>query len=68
MAKGRTFNAKLAHESKLDERFVCPVCKAELKSIKLIRSRKAENGNWAPKYEFRKICKCNEKDIMSGNI
>lgn len=68
MAKGRTFAAKLAHESSMDSKVVCPVCNTEVKAIKLIRSRKVENGNWAPKYEFRKICKCNEKDIMSGKI
>jgi uncharacterized Zn finger protein (UPF0148 family) len=68
MGKARTFNAKLAHESTMEGKVVCPVCNTEVKAIKLIRSRKAANGNWAPKYEFRKICKCNEKDIMSGKI
>ena len=68
MAKGRSFAAKLAHEISTEGKVICPTCNTEVKRIKLIRSRKSKANTWAPKYEFVNICKCNEKDIMSGKL
>ncbi len=68
MPKGRTFNAKLAHELSTEGKVICPNCNQEVKRIKLVRARKSKAEGWAPKYEFAKICKCNEKDIYSGKI
>lgn len=68
MSKGRSFNAKLAHEISTHGKVICPNCNTEIKKIKLVRSRKAKNGNWAPKYQLVDICKCNEKDILSGKL
>lgn len=68
MGKGKSFAAKLAHETSAEGKVFCPVCNAEIKKIKLILSRPSKANTWAPKYEFRSICKCNEKDIMSGNL
>ncbi len=68
MAKGRSFGAKLAHEISSEGKVICPVCNTEVKRLKLIRNKKAKNGNWSPRYQFVNICKCNEKDIMSGKL
>ena len=66
MAKGRSFAAKLAHEISTEGKVMCPKCETEIKKIKLILNKKSKANGWAPKYEFREICKCNEKDILSG--
>jgi hypothetical protein len=68
MAKGRSFAAKLAHETSMEGKVVCPVCNTEIKRIKLVLEKKSKAGSWSPKYEFRDICKCNENDIMSGKV
>ncbi|MBN2460237.1 MAG: hypothetical protein JXB60_01410 [Candidatus Cloacimonetes bacterium] len=68
MAKTRSFAAKLAHESSLEGKVICPKCNTEVKKIKLIRTRKSKKGSWAPKYDFVSFCKCNEKDILEGKI
>jgi len=68
MPKGRSFAAKLAHEISTEGKVICPKCNSELKKVKLIRNRKSKSNTWAPKYEFTDICKCNEKDIASGNL
>jgi hypothetical protein len=68
MPKGRTFAAKLAHEISTEGKMICPKCNTEMKKIKLIRTRKSKADTWAPKYEFINSCKCNEKDIVSGNL
>lgn len=68
MAKGKSFTAKLAHELSNEGKVICPVCNSEVKKIKLILSRTSKANTWAPKYDFRSICKCNEEEIMSGKI
>ncbi|MCK9330391.1 MAG: hypothetical protein PHY08_04010 [Candidatus Cloacimonetes bacterium] len=68
MAKGKSFAAKLAHEQSTEGKIICPVCNQEIKKIKLILSRDSKAGTWAPKYDFRDICKCNEQDIMNGKV
>ena len=68
MAKGKSFTAKLAHELSTEGKIICPVCNQEVKKIKLVLSRDSKAGTWAPKYDFRDICKCNEQDIMAGKI
>lgn len=68
MAKKRTFAAKLAHEISTEGKQICPECNTEVKKVKLVRNKKSKNGSWAPKYEMIDICKCNEKDVMSGKV
>lgn len=68
MAKGKSFAAKLAHEQSTEGKIICPVCNQEVKKIKLVLSRDSKAGTWAPKYDFRDICKCNEQDIMNGKV
>jgi len=68
MPKGRSFAAKLAHEISTEGKIICPNCETEIKKIKLVRKVKSKAGKWAPKYEFVNICKCNEKEIMSGKF
>jgi ribosomal protein S3AE len=68
MAKGKAFAAKLAHELTTEGKVICPVCNTEIKKIKLIRSRTSKGNTWAPKYQFVSMCKCNEKDILAGNV
>ena len=66
MAKGKSFAAKLAHEISTEGKVMCPKCETEIKRIKLILNKKSKKDSWAPRYEFREICKCNEKDILDG--
>lgn len=66
MAKGRSFAAKLAHEISTEGKVMCAVCNSEVKKIKLVRARNSKGNTWAPKYQFVSMCKCNEKDILSG--
>ncbi len=68
MPKGRAFAARLAHEISTEGKVMCPVCNTEIKKIKLIRNKKSKAGTWAPKYELKDICKCNEKDILAGKV
>jgi hypothetical protein len=68
MPKGRSFAAKLAHETSTEGKIICPKCNSEIKKIKLVRNKKSKAETWSPKYDFVEICKCNEKDIMSGKI
>ncbi len=68
MAKGRSFGAKLAHEATNEGKVMCSVCKTEIKKVKLVKSKKSKSGTWAPKYAFVDMCKCNEKEILSGNV
>jgi hypothetical protein len=68
MAKGRSFAAKLAHEISTEGKVMCPVCNSEIKRVKLIRNSGSKIGTWSPRYEFTKICKCNENDIMAGKL
>lgn len=65
MGKVKSFSAKLAHETSTEGKVMCPICKAEIKRVKLITNKKGTNG-WSPRYEYAKICKCNEADIMAG--
>jgi len=68
MAKVRSFTAKLAHEISTHGKTICPVCNSEIKKIKLILSKQSKSDSWAPRYTFKDICKCNEKDILAGKI
>ncbi len=68
MPKARSFAAKLAHETSDEGKVICPKCNSEIKKIKLVRSKKSKAGGWSPKYDFVSICKCNEKEILSGKI
>ncbi len=68
MAKGRSFNAKLAHDLSTEGKVICPVCNTEVKKVKLIRSNKSKADTWTPKYDFVSMCKCNEKDVLEGKI
>ncbi|MEA1973790.1 MAG: hypothetical protein U9N34_10940 [Candidatus Cloacimonadota bacterium] len=68
MAGGRSFAAKLAHEISTEGKVICPKCDTEIKRVKLVLNKKSKDNNWAPKYEFREICKCNEKDILAGKF
>lgn len=68
MRKKRSFGAKLAHEASTHGKIICPKCDTEVKKIKLIRNKKGKKETWIPKYEFVNICKCNEKDILSGKV
>lgn len=65
MGKVKSFAAKLAHEATNEGKIMCPVCNTEVKKIKVIGNRK-EQGGWSPRYEFHKVCKCNEADFMAG--
>ncbi len=68
MAKKRSFAAKLAHETSLEGKVVCPSCNVEVKRVKLIKSRQSKAATWAPDYEFLNVCKCNEENIYSGKM
>lgn len=68
MPKGRSFAAKLAHEISSEGKIICPKCNTEVKKVRIIRSKKSKAGSWMPKYEMISMCKCNEKDVMSGKV
>jgi len=68
MPKARSFAAKLAHEITTEGKVICPKCNQEIKKVKLIRARSSKANSWAPKYDFVNMCKCNEKDILTGKI
>ena len=68
MPKARSFAAKLAHEITTEGKVMCPKCNQEIKKVKLIRARSSKANSWAPKYDFVSMCKCNEKDILTGKI
>jgi len=68
MAKGKSFAAKTAQSQSTEGKVICPECKSEVKKIKLVLNRNSKAQTWAPKYEFKNICKCNEADIMAGKI
>ncbi len=68
MAKGRSFAAKLAHELTTEGKVLCPKCNTEIKKVKLIRNRVSKAGTWMPRYEFVKVCKCNESDLLEGKL
>jgi hypothetical protein len=36
--------------------------------VKLIRARQSKAESWMPKYEFIRMCKCNETDVLSGKV
>jgi hypothetical protein len=66
MGKVKSFAAKLAHDSSTEGKVICPVCKTEIKKIKVVGNRNTGQKGWSPRYEFVKICKCNEADFMAG--
>ena len=65
MGKVKSFNAKLAHETSTEGKVICPVCHTEIKRIKLVTQKKGHVG-YTPRYDYAKLCKCTEADIMSG--
>ncbi|MDP8201273.1 MAG: hypothetical protein P9M11_03960 [Candidatus Tenebribacter burtonii] len=68
MPKTRSFSAKLAHDISTEGKIICPKCNQEIKKVKLVRARSSKANSWTPKYEFVSMCKCNEKDILSGKV
>ncbi|MDP2172237.1 MAG: hypothetical protein Q8M98_11345 [Candidatus Cloacimonadaceae bacterium] len=66
MGKVKSFAAKLAHEASNEGKVMCPVCKTEVKKIKAVMNKKKGTAGWSPRYEFIKVCKCNEADFMAG--
>ena len=68
MGKVKSFTAKLAHEASNEGKVICSTCNTEVKRIKLVSNKKKGQTGWSPRFEFAKICKCNEADIMSGKI
>ena len=68
MGKGKSFAAKVAHQSSSEGKVMCATCNVEIKKIKLIMSRDSKAQTWAPRYEMKNICKCNEQDILKGNV
>ncbi len=66
MGKVKSFAAKLAHEASNEGKVICPVCNTEVKRIKAISNKKKGAAGWSPRYEFVKLCKCNETDFMAG--
>jgi len=67
MGKAKSFAAKTAHANSNEGKVICPTCNTEMKKIKLVMSRESKGETWAPKYEMREVCKCNEQDILTGN-
>jgi len=68
MGKGKSFAAKVAHQSTNEGKVICPSCNVEVKKIKLVMTRDSKSNTWAPKYEMKDICKCNEQEIFSGAV
>jgi len=68
MSKGKSFSAKVAHEQSNEGKVMCPICNSEVKKIKLVLARDSKATTWAPKYDLRDICKCNEADILNGKV
>ena len=68
MGKGKSFAAKVAHQSSNEGKVMCPNCNIEIKKIKLIIADDSKANTWSPKYEMKDICKCNEQDILSGAV
>lgn len=66
MGKVKSFAAKVAHDFSTEGRVICPVCNTEIKQIKAITNRKKGTEGWTPRYDFVKICKCNEADFLAG--
>lgn len=66
MGKVKSFAAKLAHETSNEGKMICPVCNTEIKQVKAISNRKRGTANWTPRYDFFKVCKCNEADFLAG--
>ncbi|MBM4403735.1 MAG: hypothetical protein FJ042_05050 [Candidatus Cloacimonetes bacterium] len=67
MGKVKSFAAKLAHDTTTEGKVICPVCKTEVKRIKLVKNKKGQTG-WSPDQESVKICQCNEAAIYTGKI
>jgi uncharacterized Zn finger protein (UPF0148 family) len=40
MGKVKSFSAKLAHETSTEGKVMCPICKAEIKRVKLITNKR----------------------------
>ncbi len=66
MGKVKSFAAKLAHDASTEGKVICPVCKTEVKKIKAITNKGKGTNGWSPRYEYVKICKCNEADFLAG--
>lgn len=65
MGKVKSFTAKVAHDTSVEGKMICPVCKVEIKRVKIVQNRKTD-GSWRPATRFIQVCKCNEADVMSG--
>ncbi|MCB5258183.1 MAG: hypothetical protein WC179_02260 [Candidatus Cloacimonadaceae bacterium] len=66
MGKAKTFAAKLARETSTEGKVICPVCNTERKKLKMIINKKKSGDSWSPKYEYIRVCKCNETDLLAG--
>jgi uncharacterized Zn finger protein (UPF0148 family) len=66
MGKAKSFRAKTALDASSEGKVICPVCNTEVKKVKLVLARDSKAETWAPKYDMRNMCKCNESDIFSG--
>ncbi|MCB5229584.1 MAG: hypothetical protein GX122_05800 [Candidatus Cloacimonetes bacterium] len=65
MGKVKSFSAKVAHDLSDEGKQICPVCKTEIKRVKIVGNKKGGAG-WTPRYDFVKLCKCNEADFLAG--
>jgi hypothetical protein len=61
--KERTFAAKLAHETRIVHKEICPVCGTEKTPVVYIASLAGSKNTWRPQRRRIKICDCNRKEI-----
>jgi hypothetical protein len=73
MGKVKSFQSKTSKLSSIlgedtSGKVICPTCNTEVRKIKLVLAKDSKAGTWAPKYDIVDVCKCNESDVMNGNI
>jgi hypothetical protein len=68
MGKGKSFAAKVAHANSNEGKNICPTCNTDVKKLKLIKARESKGETWAPKYEMKDVCKCNESELLNGAV
>ena len=62
--KQRSFSDKIAKGTGIRGE-VCPVCGEVIREIKVVRAvRNEEKGSWRYVNSIKKVCKCNEKEIL----
>ena len=61
--KQRTFADKIAKGTG-PRGDVCPTCQQVIRNIKVVCAMKTEKQSWAFDDRMRKVCKCNEKEIL----